>query len=32
MDVDQFVLASFTEDHEEGGAAFLDRRKPRFKA
>jgi enoyl-CoA hydratase len=31
MDVDQFALASFSEDHKEGVAAFLDRRKPRFR-
>ena len=31
MDVDQFALASFTEDHKEGVEAFLSRRKPRFK-
>jgi enoyl-CoA hydratase/carnithine racemase len=31
MDVDQFALASRTEDHKEGVAAFLGRRKPRFK-
>jgi enoyl-CoA hydratase len=31
MDVDQFALASFTEDHKEGVAAFLERRKPRFR-
>jgi len=31
MDVDQFALASQTEDHKEGVAAFLERRKPRFK-
>jgi enoyl-CoA hydratase/carnithine racemase len=31
MDVDQFALASMTEDHKEGVAAFLDRRKPRFR-
>jgi enoyl-CoA hydratase/carnithine racemase len=30
MDVDQFALASMTEDHKEGVAAFIDRRKPRF--
>jgi enoyl-CoA hydratase len=30
MDVDQFALASLTEDHREGVAALLDRRKPRF--
>jgi enoyl-CoA hydratase/carnithine racemase len=30
MDVDQFALASLTEDHTEGVAAFLGRRKPRF--
>jgi enoyl-CoA hydratase/carnithine racemase len=30
MDVDQFALASMTEDHKEGVAAFLGRRKPRF--
>jgi enoyl-CoA hydratase len=30
MDVDQFALASLTEDHKEGVAAFLARRKPRF--
>jgi enoyl-CoA hydratase len=30
MDVDQFALASLTEDHKEGVAAFLGRRKPRF--
>ena len=30
MDVDQFALASFSEDHKEGVAAFLGRRKPRF--
>jgi enoyl-CoA hydratase len=31
MDVDQFALASLTEDHKEGVAAFLGRRKARFK-
>jgi enoyl-CoA hydratase len=31
MDVDQFALASFSEDHKEGVDAFLNRRKPRFK-
>jgi enoyl-CoA hydratase/carnithine racemase len=31
MDVDQFALASLTEDHKEGVEAFLARRKPRFK-
>jgi enoyl-CoA hydratase/carnithine racemase len=31
MDVDQFALASLTEDHKEGVAAFLGGRKPRFK-
>ena len=31
MDVDQFALASFTEDHKEGVDAFLKRRRPRFK-
>jgi enoyl-CoA hydratase/carnithine racemase len=32
MDADQFALASLTEDHKEGVAAFLGRRKPRFRA
>ena len=31
MDVDQFALASQSEDHKEGVEAFLGRRKPRFK-
>jgi len=31
MDVDQFALASLTEDHREGVAAFPERRKPRFR-
>ena len=32
MDLDQFALTSLTEDHKEGVAAFLERRKPRFRA
>ena len=31
MDIDQFALASLTEDHNEGVAAFLTKRKPRFR-
>jgi len=31
MDIDQFALASLSEDHKEGVEAFLGRRKPRFK-
>jgi enoyl-CoA hydratase/carnithine racemase len=30
MDLDQFALASLSEDHKEGVEAFLTRRKPRF--
>src|SRR3982074_1816736 len=31
MDVDQFALATMTEDHREGVEAFLGRRKPKFR-
>jgi enoyl-CoA hydratase len=31
MDLDQFALASFSQDHKEGVEAFLERRKPNFK-
>jgi enoyl-CoA hydratase len=31
MDVDQFALTSLSEDHNEGVAAFLERRKPKFR-
>ena len=31
MDVDQFALASLSDDHKEGVAAFLGRRKPTFR-
>jgi enoyl-CoA hydratase len=31
MDGDQFVLASMSDDHKEGVAAFLERRKPKFR-
>jgi enoyl-CoA hydratase/carnithine racemase len=30
MDRDQFALTNLSEDHAEGVAAFLQRRKPRF--
>lgn len=30
MDLDQFALAGFSDDHREGVDAFLQRRKPRF--
>lgn len=30
MDLDQFVLTTTTEDHKEGAAAFLGKRRPRF--
>jgi enoyl-CoA hydratase len=30
MDLDQFALTSMSEDHKEGVAAFLERRKPKF--
>jgi hypothetical protein len=30
MDIDQFAQATLTDDHKEGVAAFLERRKPRF--
>jgi enoyl-CoA hydratase/carnithine racemase len=31
MDLDQFALASLSEDHKEGVEAFLTRRKPKFR-
>lgn len=31
MDADQFLLTSYTEDHQEGVKAFLDKKPPRFK-
>jgi enoyl-CoA hydratase len=31
MDRDQFALTNLSEDHQEGVAAFLERRKPRFR-
>jgi enoyl-CoA hydratase/carnithine racemase len=31
MDVDQFALASLTEDHKEGVEAFIGKRKAKFK-
>jgi enoyl-CoA hydratase len=31
MDIDQFAFATMSEDHKEGVAAFLERRKPRFR-
>jgi enoyl-CoA hydratase len=31
MDIDQFALASMTEDHKEGVLAFIEWRKPRFR-
>ncbi len=31
MDLDQFALASLSQDHKEGLAAFLERRKPSFR-
>jgi enoyl-CoA hydratase len=30
MDLDQFALTSMSDDHKEGVAAFLERRKPKF--
>ena len=31
MDGDQFLLTTYSEDHEEGKSAFLEKRSPRFK-
>lgn len=31
MDLDQLILTCMTEDHNEGNAAFREKRKPRFK-
>jgi enoyl-CoA hydratase/carnithine racemase len=31
MDADQFVLTTYTEDHQEGVTAFLDKKPPKFK-
>lgn len=31
MDADQFVLTTYTEDHQEGVKAFLDKKSPKFK-
>jgi enoyl-CoA hydratase/carnithine racemase len=31
MDMDQFALASQSDDHKEGVAAFIERRKPKFR-
>jgi len=31
MDADQFLLTTYSEDHQEGKSAFLEKRSPRFK-